>query len=94
MVGADRVLRELISNIIQHSGATRVEITGVLQAGLLRLTLADDGIGRNPQNWSHGLGLGGVRKRVRLLRGEVQWRERDAAGIVCTVLIPDLAQRH
>jgi signal transduction histidine kinase len=89
-----RVLRELISNIIQHSGATRVEITGVLQAGLLRLTLADDGIGRNPQNWSHGLGLGGVRKRVRLLRGEVQWRERDAAGIVCTVLIPDLAQRH
>jgi hypothetical protein len=71
-----RMLRELVSNAL----ATRVEITGVLQAGLLRLTLADDGIGRNPQNWSHGLGLGGVRKRVRLLRGEVQ----------CTpTLIPD-----
>ena len=58
------------------------------------LSLADDGIGRDPQAWSHGLGLGGVRKRVKLLGGDVQWRENGRAGIVCTVLIPDLGPRH
>jgi signal transduction histidine kinase len=89
-----RVLRELVSNVIQHSCATHLEVAATLQSGQLRLTLADDGIGRNPQAWSHGLGLGGVRKRVKLLGGDVQWRENGRAGIVCTVLIPDVSARR
>jgi signal transduction histidine kinase len=89
-----RVLRELVSNAIQHSCATHLEVTASLEGGRLRLSLADDGIGRNPQAWSHGLGLGGVRKRVKLLGGDVQWRENGRAGIVCTVLVPDLNPRQ
>jgi len=89
-----RVLRELVSNAIQHSCATHLEVTASLEGGRLRLSLADDGIGRDPQAWSHGLGLGGVRKRVKLLGGDVQWRENGRAGIVCTVLIPDLGARR
>jgi signal transduction histidine kinase len=89
-----RVLRELVSNVIQHSCATHLEIAAMLEAGRLRLTLADDGIGRDPQAWAQGLGLGGVRKRVKLLGGDVMWRENGGAGIVCTVIIPDLVARH
>lgn len=89
-----RVLRELVSNVIQHSCATHLEVSAALRGGQLRLTLADDGIGRDPQAWSHGLGLGGVRKRVKLLGGDVQWRENGRAGIVCTVLIPDITARR
>ncbi len=89
-----RVLRELVSNAIQHSCATHLEVTASLEGGRLRLTLTDDGIGRDPQAWSHGLGLGGVRKRVKLLGGNVQWRENGRAGIVCTVLIPDIGARR
>jgi signal transduction histidine kinase len=89
-----RVLRELVSNVIQHSCAGHLEVSAALEGGSLRLTLADDGIGRNPQSWSHGLGLGGVRKRVKLLGGHVQWRENGSAGIVCTVVIPDIVGRH
>jgi signal transduction histidine kinase len=88
-----RVLRELVSNTIQHSCATHLEVTASLEGGRLRLSLADDGIGRDPQAWSHGLGLGGVRKRVKLLGGDVQWRENGRAGIVCIVLVPDLGPR-
>jgi signal transduction histidine kinase len=88
-----RVLRELVSNAIYHARATRVEIDATLAAGTLRLTVADDGIGRDPQAWSHGLGLGGVRKRVKLLGGDVAWRENGAQGIVCEVRIPDLFRR-
>ncbi|MGL6108732.1 MAG: sensor histidine kinase [Rubrivivax sp.] len=89
-----RVLRELVSNAIQHSCATRVEIVATLESGRLRLTMADDGIGRNPQAWSHGLGLGGVRKRIKLLGGDVHWHENTPAGIVCTVLVGDLHARR
>ena len=89
-----RVLRELVSNAIQHSCATHLEVSATLEGGRLRLTLADDGIGRKPQDWSHGLGLGGVRKRVKLLGGDVQWRENGRTGIVCTVVVPELGGRH
>ncbi len=89
-----RILRELVSNVIQHSCATHVEVSASLEGGRLRLTLADDGIGREPHGWSHGLGLGGVRKRVKLLGGDVQWAENGRAGVVCTVLVPDIDARH
>lgn len=89
-----RVLRELVSNVIQHSGATHLEVSATLHTASLRLSLIDDGIGRDPQAWSHGLGLGGVRKRVKLLGGNVQWHDNIGVGIVCTVLIPDLERRQ
>ena len=48
------------------------------------------GVGREPQSWAHGLGLGGIRKRVKLLGGEVRWAENGTQGIVCEVRIPGL----
>jgi len=91
--GLTRVLRELVSNTIHHARATRVQIGASLEGGRLVLTVSDDGCGRNPQQWSHGLGLGGVRKRVKLLGGTVQWRENGAQGIVCEVYIDELDDR-
>jgi signal transduction histidine kinase len=85
-----RILRELVSNIIAHSKASKVEIELRLQDGLLTATLSDDGVGREPARWSHGLGLGGIRKRVKLMGGTVAWREREPVGIVCLVSVPNL----
>ncbi|WP_284620074.1 sensor histidine kinase [Aquabacterium humicola] len=91
--GLTRVLRELVNNIIAHAQASSVEISGQYDRGRLVLTVSDDGIGREPERWSHGLGLGGVRKRVKLLGGEVRWRERSSRGIVCEVRVPLLGTR-
>ena len=85
-----RVLRELVSNTIAHAQATRVEIEASLEGGRLLLQVRDNGHGRAPQAWSHGLGLGGVRKRVKQLGGEVQWQENAQQGIVCRVMIAEL----
>ena len=86
--GLTRVLRELVNNIISHAGATQVEITAHFDRGRLALTVSDDGGGRAPETWSHGLGLGGVRKRVKLLGGQVQWQEKPVRGIRCEVRVP------
>jgi signal transduction histidine kinase len=89
-----RVLRELVSNIISHAQARRVDIDFTLEGDRVDLTVTDNGIGRNPRAWSHGLGLGGVRKRVKQLGGEVEWREVSPHGIVCRVTIRDFSARH
>ncbi len=86
-----RVLRELVTNALYHGHANRVEVTLQLQGPLLKLMLADDGEGQAPETWAHGLGLGGVRKRVKLLGGQVAWRGLAPQGIVCEVLIPAFA---
>jgi len=88
------VLRELISNVIAHAGATRLDVDFALAGDELRLSVRDDGIGRDPQRWSHGLGLGGVRKRVKQLNGEVEWREAAPRGIGCHVVIRELSSRQ
>jgi len=88
-----RVLRELVSNAIAHARATRVEVEFILRKDRLDLSVLDNGDGRNPRAWSHGLGLGGVRKRVKQLGGEVEWRELSPRGIGCRVTIRELSAR-
>ena len=83
-----RILRELVSNAIAHAQASRVEVSIQLDGMRLDLAVTDDGNGRDPRSWSHGLGLGGVRKRVKQLGGDVEWREAEPCGIDCRVHVP------
>ena len=86
-----RVLRELVTNAMYHGGATRIDVALVCEGARLSLEVADDGRGRAPQTWAQGLGMGGVRKRVKLLGGEVHWRENGPRGIVCAVSVAHFA---
>ena len=88
-----RVMRELVSNVIAHSQAQQLEVDFRLENDRIELTITDNGIGRNPRAWSHGLGLGGVRKRVKQLGGDVEWREAGPLGISCRVTIRELSAR-
>jgi signal transduction histidine kinase len=80
-----RILRELVSNAIAHAGARQVDVSLSFDGARLELSVGDDGCGRDPGNWSHGLGLGGVRKRVRQLGGDIEWFELHPTGIGCRV---------
>jgi len=82
-----RILRELVSNAISHAKASRVRVALVLAHDRLSLEVEDNGLGREPATWSHGLGLGGVRKRVKQLGGSVRWVEVEPLGIRCEVVV-------
>ncbi|MBY0469273.1 MAG: histidine kinase, partial [Burkholderiaceae bacterium] len=86
-----RVLRELVTNVIAHAQAHTVEIDVSLISDRLVVTVTDDGIGRAPEQWAPGLGVGGVRKRIRQLGGEVTWQERLPQGICCRVTVERLS---
>jgi len=86
-----RVLRELVSNAIAHAQAQQLEIDFTLVGDRIELVISDDGVGHDPRSWSHGLGLGGVRKRVKQLGGQVEWREVMPHGICCRVVIRNIS---
>jgi signal transduction histidine kinase len=88
-----RVLRELVSNAIAHAQATHLDISFALEDDRVEFSVTDNGVGRNPRAWAHGLGLGGVRKRIKQLGGEVEWHEAEPRGITCRVTIRDLSAR-
>jgi signal transduction histidine kinase len=89
-----RILRELVSNALSHAQAHQVQVDLRLNQGLFRLTVQDDGSGRSPETWAHGLGLGGIRKRVKSMGGEVHWTEAEPKGIACAVVIPNLSRQE
>jgi signal transduction histidine kinase len=86
--GLTRILRELVSNIIAHAHATHATIHADLADGLLKLTVTDNGVGGTPKDWSTGLGLGGIRKRVRMLGGTIAWQQNTPEGVRCDVSVP------
>ncbi len=89
-----RVIRELVSNALAHAQARHLDVHLHLSGSQLVLSVADDGTGSAPEQWAHGLGLGGVRKRVKQLGGEVRWRENRNQGIVCEVRVREFAPRE
>lgn len=89
-----RILRELVSNAISHAKANKVQVTLRLAQDQLSLVVQDNGVGRAPASWSHGLGLGGVRKRVKQLNGSVRWLEAEPKGIRCEVVVEGFSGAH
>lgn len=70
-------LREGISNIIRHSGASSVRVSTSLEASLLIMLLADDGRGFDPERDRPGQGLKNIQQRVGTAGGTSTTARRD-----------------
>ncbi|HXV74930.1 MAG TPA: sensor histidine kinase [Candidatus Polarisedimenticolaceae bacterium] len=76
-------LREAVTNVVRHAGATRCTVRMRQERGEFRLVVQDDGRGGNA---SPGSGLRGMAERVEALGGTL---ERDGSnGMRLTVSLP------
>ncbi|UVW29430.1 sensor histidine kinase [Massilia sp. H6] len=79
-------LREAVTNVVRHAGATRCSVSLALEHGVAVLRIADDGQARSPADIRHGNGLSGMRERVAAVGGKLALRA--CAGLELELRIP------
>ena len=87
-----RVAQEAITNAERHAAANRVDVTLQFGDGWLGLTVADDGVGFDPQRqfWgdNQSLGLPGMSERTRLVGGRLRVTSNVGRGTNVNVRVP------
>jgi len=85
-----RIVQEALRNTAKHARAKEARVTLTEARNLLRLTVADNGVGFIPQpsKGRAGMGLASMRERVRLLRGKLSVESVPGEGTLITVEVP------
>ena len=80
------IVAEALTNTVKHAHADSVQIAAIVDGGVLRLVVRDDGVGGA---WSEGgSGLPGLRDRVGALNGELCIESPPGEGTVVAATIP------
>jgi signal transduction histidine kinase len=87
---AFRIFQEILTNVARHSRATRVDIDLTVTGELLKLEVADNGVGipNSDLNGRKSLGLLGMQERALLFGGEVRISGTPGHGTSVSVHIP------
>lgn len=85
-----RIIQEALQNIIKHSGASRARVELRGHADFIELKVSDDGRGFHIDTLGHqaGLGLLGMRERVRLMHGHIIFHSSPNEGTRIEVSVP------
>ncbi len=82
-----RLVQEALNNVTRHSGARHAWVTLRQDQSKIGLTVRDDGKGFDPDR-SRGLGLVGMRERLRLLHGLLRIESSPGAGTSIVATLP------
>ena len=90
-----RLAQEALANVLRHAGASQAIVSVRVRAGLLRLTVWDDGPGFDvaaaleKSRRGDSTGLGGMKDRVALYGGRLSLESgKDGTRIEAVVPIP------
>ena len=83
-----RVVQEALQNVVRHSGATEASVTFGRQAGQVWVRIADGGQGFEPGVARGGIGLDGMRERLRLVGGTLRIDSMPGAGTRIEARVP------
>lgn len=83
-----RILQESCQNINKHSKAQKANIRFFIDGEKLYLTVADDGIGIQPNNPKKGIGLKNIKTRVKALNGKLNINSKVNQGTTLSISIP------
>ena len=70
---------------MKHARATRIVIAGDLSAGVLRLTVTDDGVGGADPS---GSGIQGLGDRLAAIGGVLEVSETQGGGTMVSAIVP------
>jgi signal transduction histidine kinase len=84
-----RIVQELLSNSIKHSGGNHLSVQ-IKATPDLCITIADNGVGNSPekQNIDSGMGIKNIRKRIALIGGRFEIHTSAIEGTRVTIHVP------
>jgi signal transduction histidine kinase len=88
-----RVVQEAVTNVVKHSAATEGTVVIKKQPATVSISIRDNGRGFDPaelstQTHDLGYGLGGIKERVRILKGTVVIDSKPGSGTSLTMEVP------
>jgi signal transduction histidine kinase len=85
-----RIVQEALGNVFRHARASKAQVALGFDDGLIRLAIADDGIGiaEAEPGARVGLGMGNLRQRVEDLGGTLDVRSEPGVGTRIEVTVP------
>jgi signal transduction histidine kinase len=92
-----QVVKELLQNVVKHSGARGASIRIVEDGKSVRTIVADDGAGFDVKDDNSadyiegGFGLFSIRERVKLFNGSIRIKSRPGIGSEVMVMLPKAA---
>lgn len=82
-----RLVQESLTNAVRHGRAARAIVEVFVEEGEIRIRVADDGSGFDPNRPGGGFGLLGMRERVNLTGGRMEIRSGEE-GTTITARLP------
>lgn len=88
-----RIVQESVQNVVRHSQAERALLEFMGRDNALRLNITDNGRGFDTSAVAEGFGLGlaGMRERLRGVRGRIKVHSKPGAGTRIEVIVPAVA---
>jgi signal transduction histidine kinase len=85
-----RLFQELVTNVVRHSGASKVEVSLGYEEDNCVLTVNDNGCGikTSEANTGRSLGIVGMRERLLPYDGELYFHGETGKGTTARVTIP------
>ena len=90
-VQTTRIVRESVSNIIKHSGATRCSVRCRVSDGYFAMTIQDNGQGIPMEldgKLDRGLGMSNMKRRAKQMRGQCLVQSGPGYGTVIALTVP------
>jgi signal transduction histidine kinase len=89
-----RLVQEALNNAVHHGEAKCVRVEIDEAGGSLRVRIADDGKGFDPEASTDGFGLIGMRERAELAGGTLELRSAPGEGTTIVASIPTVYRRQ
>lgn len=83
-----RILQEQLRNILKYADCKTIEVDLILNNDKIKMRIADDGVGFDPNAVKGGIGLSNMRRRTELFGGEFTIFSSPGNGCELVIMIP------
>ena len=87
-INLQRVIQELISNIIHHAHASHIDVGYRIDEDWIHAKVCDNGPNCDIDEWTPGKGLHNIQNRIKELNGTVEWRNVQPHGCCVNLQFP------